>query len=163
MDIRKVKKLIELIDETGVSEIEIHEGEESVRVSRHFPANGVPTYIMQNPSSFAPVAASPTPAAQAPTEKAHTTETQAVSKERNSDRHEVKSPMVGTMYISPAPGADPFVTIGQHVEIGSVLCTVEAMKMFNQIEADKAGIVTARLVQNGQPVEFGQPLFIIED
>lgn len=158
MDIRKVKKLIELIDETGVSEIEIHEGEESVRVSRHFPAAGVPTYVMQNP--MPQPTHQPTPTPQAPTQQPlDATE----PKEKNPHRHEVKSPMVGTMYISPAPGADPFVTIGQHVEVGTVLCSVEAMKMFNQIEADKAGTVTARLVQNGQPVEFGQALFIIED
>ncbi len=152
MDIRKVKKLIELIDETGVAEIEIHEGEESVRISRYGSGAAAPQVVM--------AAAAPTHAPAAPSHDA------APNSSDKSDAipngHTVNSPMVGTMYTSPSPGAPVFVDIGQHVEAGDTLCIIEAMKMFNQIEADKAGIVKARLVENGQPVEFNQPLFIIE-
>ncbi len=150
MDIRKVKKLIELIDETGVTEIEIHEGEESVRISRHNQGQqqivAMPTAAAQ---PAAPAAAPQTAAPQAAAEKA-------------PSGHEVKSPMVGTMYLSPSPDAQPFVEVGHKVSSGDTLCIIEAMKMMNQIEADKSGVIAARLVENGQPVEFGQPLFIIE-
>jgi acetyl-CoA carboxylase biotin carboxyl carrier protein len=155
MDIRKIKKLIDLIDETGVSEIEIREGEESVRISRQF---------LQAPSvPVAPIY----PIAPAPS----TVKTES-NKETNMpagptaaappEGHIVKSPMVGTIYHAPSPGAKPFVEIGQQVEVGTVLCVIEAMKMYNQIEADKAGIITTRLVENGQPVEYDQPLFVIQ-
>jgi acetyl-CoA carboxylase biotin carboxyl carrier protein len=156
MDIRKIRKLIELIDETGVSEIEIREGEESVRISRYGNMPVHAQYMMPAPIPHAPsTSATPTtaetqqsnpPAAAAPEVLGHT----------------VKSPMVGTLYTSPSPGAKPFVEIGQAVKSGDTLCIIEAMKMLNQIEADKAGIVKSRLVENGQPVEFNQPLFIIE-
>lgn len=155
MDIRKVKKLIELIEETGIAEIEIHEGEESVRVSKVGlqTSGATPTYIAPTPQQIpnAPqIGETPAPSSQEETSN-------------NANRHEVTSPMVGTFYVAPSPGSEPFVSAGQRVEVGDILCTVEAMKMFNQIEADKAGTVTARLVENGQPVEFGQALFIIED
>ena len=140
MDIRKVKKLIELLEESGVAEIEIHEGEESVRISRNSQAAQVMA------AAPMPVAA-PAPAAEAPA---------AV------DGHAVKSPMVGTFYRAPSPGAKTFVEVGQSVNAGDTLCIIEAMKLLNQIEADKGGVVKAILVENGQPVEYDQPLFIIE-
>ena len=152
MDIRKIRKLIELIEETGIGEIEISEGEESVRISRYggaAPMAPMPTMI-QTPA--------PAPSSgSAPTEEACPVEEPCAF-----TGHTVKSPMVGTMYTAPSPDAQAFVQVGQSVEIGDVLCIIEAMKMMNHIEADVAGTVKARLVENGQPVEFGQPLFIIE-
>ena len=150
MDIRKVKKLIELLEESGISELEISEGEESVRISRH-PRMGV-----QAPMTIAaPMvhAAPQAPAAPATSGAAHATA---------KDDHTVTSPMVGTYYSAASPGAKPFVEIGTEVKLGQVLCIIEAMKMMNQIESDKAGRVTAIIAKNGEPVEFGQPLFIIE-
>jgi acetyl-CoA carboxylase biotin carboxyl carrier protein len=151
VDIRKVKKLIELLEESGISELEISEGEESVRISRH------PRMAMQAPLvapaslvSAAPLAAPATPATAA-----------GEHKPRNNDQT-VTSPMVGTYYSASAPGAKTFVEIGMEVKVGQILCIIEAMKMMNQIESDKAGRVTAILAKNGEPVEFGQPLFIIE-
>jgi acetyl-CoA carboxylase biotin carboxyl carrier protein len=153
MDIRKVKKLIELLEESGIAEIEISEGEESVRISR-YPAPGAsaPVYHYGAPPAIAaPVPASPTPTAAAPAAA-------PAAKANNT----VTAPMVGTFYSSAAPGAKPFVDIGSEVNVGDTLCIIEAMKMMNQIESDKAGRVTAVLVKNGEPVEFGQPLFNIE-
>lgn len=148
MDIRKVKKLIELLDESGVAEIEIREGEESVRISRYSQA--APVAAAMPAPVAAPVAAStPEPAAAAPAPA-------------ELDGHQVKSPMVGTYYAAPSPGAKPFVSVGQQVAVGDTLCIIEAMKLLNQIEADKAGTIKAILVENGQPVEYGQPLFIID-
>ena len=159
MDIRKVKKLIELLDETGVAEIEIKEGEESVRISRH-PSGGtfamMPQHMMYGPPpapAAAPAAAAVTPAAAAATAAAAAAAT--------ADQT-VTAPMVGTFYSAPAPGAKPFVDIGSEVKSGDVLCIIEAMKMMNQIESDKAGRVVSVLAKNGDPVEFGQPLFVIE-
>ncbi len=150
MDIRKVKKLIELLEESGISELEISEGEESVRISRH------PRLSVQTPLAAAPPAAAPAPlAAPAPATSA------GEHRPRNDDQT-VTSPMVGTYYSASAPGAKTFVEIGMEVKVGQVLCIIEAMKMMNQIESDKAGRVTAILAKNGEPVEFGQPLFIIE-
>jgi len=146
MDIRKIKKLIELLDESGVAEIEIKEGEESVRISRQ-----------QNVIAAAPVAA-PVAAAPAPV-AAPVAETPA---EPEITGHQLTSPMVGTFYRSASPGAAVFADIGQSVSEGDTLCIIEAMKILNQIEADKSGTIKAVLVENGQPVEFGQPLFIIE-
>jgi acetyl-CoA carboxylase biotin carboxyl carrier protein len=147
MDIRKIRKLIELIEETGVAEIEIKEGEEGVRISRH--ATFSPPQTIQLPPVHSPMPA-PTPAAK-PAEAAQST-----------PHHEIKSPMVGTFYSSPAPGAPAFTSAGQHVEKGDVLCVVEAMKMFNQIEADSSGKIIRCLIDNGEPVEYGETLFLIE-
>jgi acetyl-CoA carboxylase biotin carboxyl carrier protein len=151
MDIRKIKKLIELLDESGVAEIEIKEGEESVRISR--ASAPAPTYAAPAPMP-APVAAPAPAAAPAASGSEDTAELPA--------GHVVKSPMVGTFYRAPSPGAKPFVEVGQTVGVGDTLCIIEAMKMLNQIEADKAGTVKAILGENGQPVEFGEPLFVIE-
>ncbi len=150
MDIRKVKKLIELLEESGISELEISEGEESVRISRH------PRMGMQQPMTMASpmVHAAPLP----PLGPA----TSAGEHIPRKDDHTVTSPMVGTYYASASPGAKPFVEIGSEVKIGQTLCIIEAMKMMNQIESDKAGRVTSIIAKNGEPVEFGQPLFIIE-
>ncbi len=151
MDIRKVKKLIELLEESGISELEISEGEESVRISRH------PRMAMPAPASAPanPAAAAPAPAAKVPATAA------GEHKPRNDDQT-ITSPMVGTYYSASAPGAKPFVDIGMEIKVGQILCIIEAMKMMNQIESDKAGRITAILAKNGEPVEFGQPLFIIE-
>ncbi len=156
MDIRKIKKLIELVEETGVAEIEIHEGEESVRITRTHqapPAPPTPVYV----GGGAP-AAPPAPAVEAPPPAAPA---EAAGADDEVEGHVVKSPMVGTFYRAPSPGSAPFVEEGKKVEVGDTLCIIEAMKMLNQIESDKAGVVKAILVENGQPVEFGQPLFVI--
>lgn len=151
MDIRTIKKLIELLQQTGMGEIEVKTGDDSVRISAQSSMQAtVAAAPQQVAAPIAPVAA---PAA-APSEPA--------AKKPAIDGHTVLSPMVGTAYLSAKPGAAPFVEVGQRVNIGDTLCMVEAMKMFNQIEADKAGVVSARLVENEQPVEFDQPLFIIE-
>ena len=152
MDIRKVKKLIELLDESGVAEIEIKEGEESVRISRYSQASQP---MMAAPAAYAPppAAAAPAPAAAAPVAEAPV---------ETIEGHAIKSPMVGTFYRAASPGATPFVEVGQSVNAGDTLCIIEAMKLLNQIEADKSGKVKAILVENGQPVEYDQPLFIID-
>ncbi|MBA1147721.1 acetyl-CoA carboxylase biotin carboxyl carrier protein [Ectothiorhodospiraceae bacterium WFHF3C12] len=156
MDIRKIKRLIELLEESGVNEIEIKEGEESVRISR-----GADTQFMQMPQVFqvpgqqAPAAAPPQAAPQQ--ESAQPAE----AGEGELEGHVVRSPMVGTFYRAPSPGSSSFVEEGQSVQVGDTLCIIEAMKMLNQIEADHAGVVKSVLVENGQPVEFDQPLFVI--
>jgi acetyl-CoA carboxylase biotin carboxyl carrier protein len=151
MDIRKVKKLIELLEESGISELEISEGEESVRISRH------PRMAMQAPMAM------PQAVVQAPTAAAASAASPAaIENKRRADDHTVTSPMVGTFYSAASPGAKPFVDLGSEIKVGQVLCIIEAMKMMNQIESDKAGKVTSVLAKNGEPVEFGQPLFIIE-
>jgi len=151
MDIRKVKKLIELLEESGISELEISEGEESVRISRHSRvAMQAPLAVASPISPAAPIAAAATPATAAGEHKPH------------NDEHTVTSPMVGTYYSASAPGTKPFVEIGSEIKLGQILCVIEAMKMMNQIESDKEGQVTAILAKNGEPVEFGQPLFVIE-
>lgn len=152
MDIRKVKKLIELLEESNVSEIEIKEGEESVRISR-----GSTAAAAVAPAPVAAVAAPVTPAPAAPAPSAAPEETAS----EQPSGHAVKSPMVGTFYKAPSPESSPFVTVGQKVNKGDVVCIVEAMKMMNQIEADASGIVEAILVEDGQPVEFDQPLITI--
>ena len=151
MDIRKVKKLIELLEESGVAEIEIHEGEESVRISRYAANAPVAAPAPVVIPAAAPGAATPAPPAA----------TEAAAPEIPAG-HAVESPMVGTFYRASSPGASPFVEIGQRVNEGDTLCIIEAMKMLNQIEADKAGAVKAILVENAEPVEYGQALFIIE-
>jgi acetyl-CoA carboxylase biotin carboxyl carrier protein len=153
MDIRKVKKLIELLEESGVSEIEIKEGEESVRISRY------PTGTMHTIST--PMAYS-TPAAAIGAAAGTTAAATTSAAPTHSPDQIVTAPMVGTFYSAPAPGAKAFVEIGSEVKPGDVLCIIEAMKMMNQIESDKAGRVASILVKNGDPVEFGQTLFIIE-
>jgi acetyl-CoA carboxylase biotin carboxyl carrier protein len=157
MDIRKVKKLIELLEESGIAEIEISEGEESVRISR-YPAGGAPAPMVHY--AQAPMAAPGAPAAAAAPAQAAAPAAAPSAPAKND--HTVTAPMVGTFYASAAPGSKPFVDIGSEVNVGETLCIIEAMKMMNQIESDKAGRVTAVLVKNGDPVEFGQPLFIIE-
>jgi len=155
MDIRKVKKLIELLEESGLAELEITEGEESVRISRQAP-NAPVQYAM----SPMPYPAAATPAAGAPS--AGTGSAVAAPAGAESAGHKVLSPMVGTYYEAPAPDAPSFIKIGDQVKAGDTLCIIEAMKMMNQIEADVSGKVVAALAKNGEPVEFGQPLFIIE-
>ena len=150
MDIRKVKKLIELLEESGIAEIEIKEGEEAVRISRMPTGNAVPQYFAAPAAAPAPVA----PAAVAPASQA--------APRRKNDENVVPAPMVGTYYSAASPTAKPFVAIGDEVKEGQVLCIIEAMKMMNQIESDRAGRVTAIMAKNGEAVEFGQPLFVIE-
>ncbi len=150
MDIRKVKKLIELLEESGIAEIEIHEGEESVRISR--ASQNQPAMI----AAPAPVAAAPVAAAPAAAPAADTAGSDVPS------GHQVTSPIVGSFYASPSPSAKAFVEVGSSVSVGDTLCIIEAMKIMNQIEADKAGVIKAVLAENGDPIEFGQPLFIIE-
>jgi len=153
MDIRKIKKLIDLIQESDIAEIEIHEGEESVRISR---TNTTAPVMMAAPAMQmpAPVAIAPTPA-QAPVAA-------EVATSAPDHTNAVKSPMVGTFYRSSSPETAAFVEVGQTVAAGDVICIIEAMKMFNQIEADHSGIVKSILVENGHPVEFDEPLIIIE-
>ncbi len=148
MDIRTIKKLIELLDSSGVAEIEVKEGDSSVRISR-MPANmpSMPHIMMSTPP------APPAPAPQA---------AEPAKAEEGISGHVIKSPMVGTFYRAASPDAKPFVEVGQHVNEGDTLCIIEAMKMFNQIQADKSGVIKAILCENGQPVEYDQPLFIIE-
>ncbi len=147
MDIRKVKKLIELLEESGIAELEIHEGEESVRISRQ-------STLVQS------VVAATTPAVPLAAPVVATNSAEAPTQVANG--HQIKSPMVGTYYASASPTSEPFVTEGRKVNTGDTLCIIEAMKMMNQIEADKSGTVTAIMVDNGSPVEFDQVLFIIE-
>lgn len=149
MDIRKVKKLIELLEESGVAEIEIKEGEESVRISRGAVATSTPQYSVVPPVTAAAPAATPSV-------------TENTTTETVVPDHQVKSPMVGTFYRASSPGAKPFVEVGDKVSIGDTLCIVEAMKMMNQIEADAAGTITSIMIGDGEPVEFDEPLFIIE-
>jgi len=152
MDIRKIKKLIELLEESNIGELEIREGEETVRISRHgvMPMMAAPMAYAAAPAP-APV---PAPAAAAPA-------ADAAPKAPTLSGHIVRSPMVGTFYRSPSPDSPAFVEVGQSVKVGDVLCIVEAMKMMNQIEADKAGVVQAILCDDGAPVEFDQPMFTI--
>jgi acetyl-CoA carboxylase biotin carboxyl carrier protein len=154
MDIRKVKKLIELLEESNIDEIEIKEGEESVRISRNAAANAAAALAM--PMYAAPAAA---PAPVAPV-AAPAAAAEAAAPAQPSG-HIIKSPMVGTYYAAPSPGSPNFAEVGKHVKVGDVICIVEAMKMMNQIEADKAGVIEAILVEDGQPVEFDQPLVTI--
>jgi acetyl-CoA carboxylase biotin carboxyl carrier protein len=147
MDLRKLKKLIDLVQESGISELEVTEGEEKVRIAKHLPAPAQQTAYYATPAPQAAPAAAPAPAA--PVEAAQ------------PEGHVVKSPMVGSFYRSASPGGKSFVDVGQPVAVGDTLCIIEAMKLMNEIESDAAGVVKAVLVENGQPVEYGQPLFII--
>lgn len=155
MDIRKIKKLIDLIQESDVAEIEISEGEESVRISRN--SNSAPVHYAPQPQSYhAPAPAVP-PAASAATTEADNKAAQKASHEANA----LRSPMVGTFYRSSSPDTAAFVEVGQQVNAGDIICIIEAMKMFNQIEADRSGTVKAILVEDGHPVEFDEPLIVI--
>ncbi len=149
MDIRKIKKLIELIDESGIAEIEIVEGDDSVRISRHGGALAAPPVQLQ-------------PAPQAQVVSSAAPQPVVEHKEDEIKGHVVHSPMVGTLYLSPSPGAPAFVQIGQTIDTGDTLCIIEAMKILNQIDAEHSGVVTRVLVENGQPVEYNQPIFVIE-
>ena len=149
MDIRKIKKLIELVEESGIMELEISEGEESVRINRGSPASVQYTVPMAAPAPVATPAVAPAPSV-------------AASVAEDVSGHKIRSPMVGTFYRSPSPEAKAFVEVGQSVKVGDALCIVEAMKMMNRIEADKAGVVKAILVNDGDPVEFDEPLIVIE-
>lgn len=151
MDIRKIKKLIELLEESNIGELEIKEGEESVRISRNSPQ---PQYLAAPMQAYAP---SPAPAQAAPAAVA----VAAPEAAPVISGHIVKSPMVGTFYRSPSPSSPAFVEVGAHVKAGEVVCIIEAMKMMNQIEADKSGVIEAILIEDGMPVEFDQPLFTI--
>ncbi len=152
MDLRKLKKLIELVEESGIAELEITEGEEKVRISKS--ASSTQTYVTATPAlqPLAPAAALATVA---------DTPVNGVA-EVLPEGHVLKSPMVGTFYRTSTPGANPFVEVGQAVKVGDTLCIIEAMKLLNEIESDKNGVIKAVLVENGQPVEYGEPLFVIE-
>ncbi len=150
MDIRKIKKLIELLEESGIAEIEIKEGEEAVRISRMPTGNAMMVHALpQMAPAVAPAEAPAAPAAE------------SVAKPRPNE-HVITAPMVGTFYAAPTPGAKSFVEIGDEIKAGQVLCIIEAMKMMNQIEADRSGRITSIMARNGDPVEYGQPLFVIE-
>jgi acetyl-CoA carboxylase biotin carboxyl carrier protein len=162
MDIRKIKKMIELLEESGIAEIEIKEGEESLRIARALPASQpTMTYVTAPPPASDVGANAATPVAPAVAAPA-SGPADAGPLRAGVGEHVVSAPMVGTYYSAPTPGAKQFVEIGDEVEVGQVLCIIEAMKMMNQIESEKAGKVKAIMVKNGEPVEFGQPLFIIQ-
>jgi acetyl-CoA carboxylase biotin carboxyl carrier protein len=152
MDLRKLKKLIDLVEESGIAELEITEGEEKVRISRS-------TSSMQSQVTSTPPPQQAVPAAVS---QSSTGAAAAAAAEVLPEGHVVKSPMVGTFYRSSTPGSNPFVEVGQTVKEGETLCIIEAMKLLNEIESDKSGVVKAVLVENGQPVEYGEPLFVIE-
>lgn len=150
MDIRKVKKLIEMLEESSLAEIEIHEGEESIRISRASSTASAAASVILPPAAVAPIPAAPA------------AEPAATAESTIPAGHTVDSPMVGTFYRAPTPGATSFVEEGDQVSAGDTLCIIEAMKMLNEIEADKSGTIRAILKENGQPVEYGEPLFVIE-
>jgi len=156
MDLRKIKKLIELVEESGIAELEITEAEETIRISKSGPA--MQSYAAMPPMMQHHAAAAP---AQ-PALNAEPNVSAEPAKASLPDGHVVKSPMVGTFYRSSSPGANPFAEVGQTIKVGDTLCIIEAMKLLNEIESDKAGVVKAILVENGQPVEYGEPLFIVE-
>src|SRR5438046_5563250 len=156
MDIRKIKKLIELLEESGIAEIEIKEGEEALRISRMPAGTGhqaPQVHVAALPAGAGGAAAAASAALPA---------AESAAPKPKPNEHVITAPMVGTFYASPSPGAKAFVEIGDEIKVGQVLCIIEAMKMMNQIEADKAGRITSVMAQNGDPVEFGQPLFVVE-
>jgi acetyl-CoA carboxylase biotin carboxyl carrier protein len=159
MDIRKIKKLIELLEESGIAEIEIKEGEEAVRISRMPAPGSAPAYPQYTHMGHLPMAM--TPQIEAPA-KGAAPAVEAPAAKPKPNEHVITAPMVGTFYASPSPGAKAFIEIGDEIKVGQVLCIIEAMKMMNQIEADKGGKVTSIMARNGDPVEFGQPLFVVE-
>jgi acetyl-CoA carboxylase biotin carboxyl carrier protein len=158
MDIRKIKKLIELLEESGIAEIEIKEGEEAVRISRMPVASAHPHVMPHFVNMPAPAAVAPLAAGSAVALPAAHSE----APKPKPNEHVITAPMVGTFYASPSPAAKAFVEIGDEIKVGQVLCIIEAMKMMNQIEADKGGRIASIMARNGDPVEFGQPLFVIE-
>ncbi len=160
MDLRKLKKLIELVEESSIAELEITEGEEKVRISK--PGSGAPNYAIMPQAMSAMMQAAPHAMTNASTGNNGAADGAASTAKAVLDGHIVKSPMVGTFYRSASPGANPFVEVGQSVKEGDTLCIIEAMKLLNEIEADKNGVIKAILPENGQPVEYGEPLFIIE-
>jgi acetyl-CoA carboxylase biotin carboxyl carrier protein len=160
MDLRKLKKLIDLVEESGIAELEVTEGEEKVRISR-VSANTQIAYAQPMSNVQLPMAA-PQPAVAAATPAATAAAEAAAAQAVVDEKNTVKSPMVGTFYRSSSPGAKKYVEIGSQVNVGDTLCIIEAMKLMNEIEADRSGVVKAILVEEGQPVEYGEPLFIIE-
>lgn len=172
MDIKKIKKLIELLEQSGISEMEIKEGKESIKLCKHLPVmpqhlQQIPQMIVSSPPFNSNTHANFNSNFINHSHKHHETSTLETSHihpvvHHNTERPSLKSPMVGTFYKSSSPDAKPFVAVGDHVNIGDVLCIIEAMKMFNQIEAEYAGTIEAVLVESGQPVEFGQALFVIK-
>lgn len=162
MDIRKIRQLIELLEASGINEIEIHEGEDSLRITRAAPAPA--TYVLSSmgPLSMPPMGLTTPTTTLHGTHTGSTTGETSVSSPVETPGHRVIAPMVGTFYRAPSPGASPFVEVGKSVAVGDTLCIIEAMKMLNPIEADQSGIVREVLVENGHPVEYGQPLFIIQ-
>ncbi|MGB7755692.1 MAG: acetyl-CoA carboxylase biotin carboxyl carrier protein [Salinisphaera sp.] len=161
MDIRKLKKLIELVEDSGIAELEITEGEESVRIGRYPPASSQPS---APPAAYmpAPPAGAPTPAAGTAPAEGSAAAPSSGSGEAATEGHTIRSPMVGTFYRAPAPDAKSFVEVGDSVGPNDTVCIIEAMKMLNQIEAETSGTVSEILVENGQPVEYDQPLFVIK-
>jgi len=162
MDIRKIKKMIELLEESGIAEIEIKEGEETLRICRVLPGQPNATYLAAPVPPRPPMIAAPPLAAAVEAAPAEAPGKSSGPLRAGVGEHIVTAPMVGTYYSAPTPGAKLFVELGDPVEVGQVLCIIEAMKMMNQIESEKAGKVKAIMVKNGEPVEFGQPLFIIQ-
>jgi acetyl-CoA carboxylase biotin carboxyl carrier protein len=167
MDIRKIKKLIELLEESGIAEIEIKEGEEAVRISRMHPggamAHALPAQAWFGPPpGWDPGRAAAGMSLAAPEGAAQGAAASESAAKPKPNEHVITAPMVGTFYASPSPGAKAFVEIGDEVKVGQVLCIIEAMKMMNQIEADRGGRITSIMARNGDPVEFGQPLFVVE-
>jgi acetyl-CoA carboxylase biotin carboxyl carrier protein len=160
MDLRKIKTLIELVEESGIAELEVKEGEESVRISRQPIGMPMPPQYFAAPPAFAPAPA-PAPAVAAAPAPAPAPAAAPAARPAEH-KHVIKAPMVGTFYRSPSPGAKPFVEVGQTVKAGQTLCIIEAMKMLNQIEADRAGVIVEVLADNEKPVEFDQPLFAID-
>jgi acetyl-CoA carboxylase biotin carboxyl carrier protein len=156
MDIRKIKKLIELLEESGIAEIEIKEGEEALRISR------MPTGTAAAHHALPPMAIPMAAPLAAPVQAAAPRPADVAAAKAKANEHVITAPMVGTFYGAPSPGAKPFIEIGDEIKVGQVLCIIEAMKMMNQIESDKAGRVTSIMARNGDPVEFGQPLFVVE-
>lgn len=162
MDIRKIKKLIELIEESSVTEIEIQEGEEFIRLSRQSGAHIVAPHQQSFIAANSITAQTAHQVGHTPAADAHLSPAKAHGDE-HAPGHRIRSPMVGTYYATPSPDAPPFVTVGQRIKAGDTLCIIEAMKMFNEIEADRAGTIVEILVSNGEPVEYDQPLFIIQE
>jgi acetyl-CoA carboxylase biotin carboxyl carrier protein len=164
MDLRKIKTLIDLVEESGIAELEVKEGEESVRISRYPTGSSamvMPQFYAPQPAIAAPAPSAPRAVEGAPA-SGEGAATPAAAAKPAGNRHVVKSPMVGTFYRAAGPGSPSFVEVGQTVKAGQTLCIIEAMKMMNQIEADKAGVILEILAENEKPVEFEQPLFVIE-